>query len=170
MKVKNMEKHHLDTLDWKIIDALRRDGRISNQDLAQHIGLSASQCMRRVRQLELAGIIQGYSAVIDDSKLGFDMMAWVVLTIRKNSVGSRNRVMQWLQAHPALIVGHGITGDVDFLIKIRARNMAEFTRLLVEDLNGHADILSTQSYICLDTITPLRDNPQPAVNRTSTSA
>jgi Lrp/AsnC family transcriptional regulator, leucine-responsive regulatory protein len=142
----------LDALDDKIIDALRKEGRISNLELAAQVGLSPSQCLRRVRRLEDAGVIRGYTALIDDASLGFDIAAWVVITIRKGTVGSRERVMHLLQGHRAVVTGHGITGDVDFLIQVRARNMAEFTRFLVDELNGHPDILSTQSYICLDAL------------------
>jgi Lrp/AsnC family leucine-responsive transcriptional regulator len=144
----------MDSLDGKIIQALREDGRASNLELAKKIGLSPSQCMRRVRRLEEAGVIKGYTAVIDDATLGFDIAAWVVITIRKGTTGSRERVMHFLQQHAAVVTCHGITGDVDFLVKVRTRNMAEFTRFLVEELNGHPDILSTQSYICLDTVKP----------------
>lgn len=140
----------LDALDDKITAVLRKEGRISNLELAAQVGLSPSQCLRRVRRLENAGVIRGYTAVIDDACLGFDIAAWVVITIRKGTPGSRERVMHLLKSHSAVITGHGITGDVDFLIQVRARNMAEFTRFLVDELNGHPDILSTQSYICLD--------------------
>jgi Lrp/AsnC family leucine-responsive transcriptional regulator len=145
----------LDALDGKLLDALRQDGRVSNLELAAQVGLSPSQCLRRVRRLEEAGVIRGYSVRIDEAALGYDIAAWVVITIRKGTVGSRERVMQLLQRHSAVVTCHGITGDVDFLTQVRARNMAEFTRFLVDELNGHPDILSTQSYICLDTVKPL---------------
>ncbi|HEX5784236.1 MAG TPA: Lrp/AsnC family transcriptional regulator [Burkholderiaceae bacterium] len=147
-----MESTALDALDGKIIAALRRDGRVSNLELATQVGLSPSQCLRRVRRLEDAGVIRGYTALIDDACLGYDIAAWVVITIRKGTVGSRERVMHLLQSHSAVVTCHGITGDVDFLTQVRARNMAAFTRFLVDELNGHPDILSTQSYICLDTV------------------
>ncbi len=155
-----MEKIDIDSLDSKIIEALRQDGRVSNLELASQIGLSASQCLRRVRRLEEAGVIKGYTALIDDASLGFDIAAWVVITIRKGTTGSRERVIHLLQLHAAVVTCHGITGDVDFLVKVRARNMAEFTRFLVDELNGHPDILSTQSYICLDTVKP---KPSPSI-------
>ena len=150
-----------DSLDEKIIATLREDGRISNMELASQVGLSASQCLRRMRRLEEAGVIRGYAARVDEARLGFDISAWVVITIRKGIVGSRERVMHLLQMHSAVVTCHGITGDVDFLAKVRARNMAEFTRFLVDELNGHRDILSTQSYICLDTVKPQGSEANP---------
>lgn len=149
-----MKKIDTDLLDDKIIEALRQDGRASNLELASQVGLSPSQCLRRVRRLEEAGVIKGYTARIDDASLGFDIAAWVIITIRKGVAGSRERVMHLLQLHPGVISCHGITGDVDFLVKVRARNMEEFTKFLVNELNGDPDILSTQSYICLDAVKP----------------
>jgi len=142
----------LDALDDRILAALRQHGRISNLELATQVGLSPSQCLRRVRRLEETGVIRGYTALVDDARLGFDIAAWVVVSIRRGTVGSRERVMQLLQGHRAVVSAHGITGDVDFLVQVRARNMGEFTRLLVDELNGHPDILSTQSYLCLDAV------------------
>lgn len=149
-----MKQIDIDPLDEKIIDALRQDGRVSNLELASQVGLSPSQCLRRVRRLEEAGVIKGYTALIDDTGLGFDIAAWVVITIRKGIAGSRERVTNLLRLHAGVVTCHGITGDVDFLVKVRARNMAEFTRFLVSELNSHPDILSTQSYICLDAVKP----------------
>lgn len=142
----------MDALDDKILAVLRQQGRISNLDLAAQVGLSPSQCLRRVRRLEETGVIRGYAALVDEARLGYDIAAWVVVSIRRGIVGSRERVMQLLQGHRAVVSAHGITGDVDFLIQVRARNMAEFTRFLVDELNGHPDILGTQSYLCLDAV------------------
>ncbi|MCW8840140.1 MAG: Lrp/AsnC family transcriptional regulator, partial [Gammaproteobacteria bacterium] len=65
----------LDRYDRRILEALQKDGRISNQELAERIGLSPSPCLRRVRALEESGLITGYRALLDAKKLGLDLMA-----------------------------------------------------------------------------------------------
>lgn len=141
----------LDRMDTRIISVLRKDGRISHQQLSTQVGLSPSQCLRRVKRLEDEGIIRGYAAIIDESKLGNDVSAWILVTLDKAArPGARERVAVLLQNRPWVRVATGVTGDVDFMIRVVAPRMADFTRILVDELNGHADISSTQSFICLD--------------------
>ncbi|GAB7529524.1 Lrp/AsnC family transcriptional regulator [Pseudomonas sp. 3A(2025)] len=141
----------LDRMDARIVAVLRKDGRISHQQLSTQVGLSPSQCLRRVKRLEDEGIIRGYTAIIDESKLGNDVSAWILVTLDKAArPGARERVAVLLQNRPWVRVATGVTGDVDFMIRVVAPRMADFTRILVDELNGHADISSTQSFICLD--------------------
>lgn len=141
----------LDRMDARIVSVLRKDGRISHQQLSTQVGLSPSQCLRRVKRLEDEGIIRGYAATIDESKLGNDVSAWILVTLDKAArPGARERVAVLLQNRPWVRVATGVTGDVDFMIRVVAPRMADFTRILVDELNGHADISSTQSFICLD--------------------
>lgn len=140
----------LDRMDARIIAVLRKDGRISHQQLSMQVGLSPSQCLRRVKKLEEEGVIRGYSADIDENKLGNDVTAWVIVTLQRNRPGARERVALLLQNRPWVRLATGITGDVDFMIRVVAPRMADFTKILVDELSNHPDISSTQSFICLD--------------------
>lgn len=145
-----MTDFKLDRMDTRIIAVLRKEGRISHQQLSILVGLSPSQCQRRVKRLEDEGVIRGYSADIDENKLGNDVHAWVLVTLQRNQPGARERVALLLQNRPWVRLATGITGDVDFMLRVVAPRMADFTRILVDELSSHPDISSTQSFICLD--------------------
>ncbi len=140
----------LDRMDTKILGVLRRNGRISHQELSLKVGLSPSQCLRRVKRLEAEGVILGYSAVIDENRLGNDINAWVIVKLQRNSPGARERVALLLKNRPWVRLATGVTGDVDFMIRVVAPRMADFSKILIDELNNHPDISSTQSFICLD--------------------
>ncbi|BDX02260.1 MAG: Lrp/AsnC family transcriptional regulator [Marinomonas sp.] len=146
-----MKEITLDRLDYKIIQALEKDGRMSNTQLAEAINLSQSQCLRRLRHLEEMDIISGYRAQINYEKLGYSVMAWTLVTVSKDVPNARDNVMRFLQQQSAAINVHGVTGDVDLMVEIYATNMTEFTELVVKQLYAHADVVSTKSYIRLDT-------------------
>lgn len=150
--IEKMNDICLDRMDMRIISALRKDGRISHQQLSAQVGLSPSQCLRRVKKLEEHGVIRGYTAIIDESKLGNDVSAWIIVTLHRNKPGARERVASLLQSRPWVRLATGITGDVDFMIRVVAPRMADFTKILVDELSHNPDISSTQSFICLDNL------------------
>lgn len=140
----------LDRMDGRLIAVLRKEGRISHQQLSTQVGLSPSQCLRRVKRLEDEGVIRGYAADIDENKLGNDVTAWVMITLHRNKSGARERVAVLLKNRPWVRLATGVTGDVDFMVRVVAPRMADFTKILVDELSNHPDISSTQSFICLD--------------------
>lgn len=156
-----MKEIALDRTDYKIIKALESNGRISNTQLAQAINLSQSQCLRRLRLLEEMNVISGYRAKVNYQKLGYSVMAWTLVTVSKDTPNARDNVMHFLQQQSAAINVHGVTGDVDLIVEVCAKDMVEFTDLVVKQLYAHADVVSTKSYICLDTAkqdgSPLND-------------
>ncbi|RBP85569.1 Lrp/AsnC family transcriptional regulator [Marinomonas rhizomae] len=146
-----MKEITLDRTDYKIIQALENDGRLSNTQLAETINLSQSQCLRRLRQLEEMDIISGYRAQVNYQKLGYSVMAWTLVTVSKDTANARENVMFFLQQQSSAISVHGVTGDVDLMVEIYATDMTQFTDLVVKQLYAHADVVSTKSYIRLDT-------------------
>ena len=93
-------KARLDAIDWKILRELQADGRITNVALARRVGISAPPCLRRVRALEEAGIIEGYRALIDEKSLGFAVTAFAMVGLSSQSRGrprrlSRRAVESW---------------------------------------------------------------------------
>lgn len=147
-----MEKP-LDDFDLRIIRAVQADARLTHQALSEQVGLSASQCQRRLKTLEQTGVIRSYTARIDEAALGYDIHAWVMVTLRKDNPGARATVVRFLKTCAWVVQATGVTGQIDFMLKVRARTMADFTRILVEELNRHPDIASTQSFAVLDEIT-----------------
>jgi len=123
----------LDGYDRRILAELQRDGRISNQALAERIGLSPSPCLRRVRALEESGLIAGYRAMLDAKQLGLSLMALIHISMDRHTperfanfdktIGELPEVMECL-----LITGQ----DADYQLKVVVRDMDAFQALLLE--------------------------------------
>lgn len=110
----------LDDTDWRIIDALQRDGRASFADLARTVAMSPSAVTERVRRLEERGVIAGYSAVIDAERLGYAIMALVRL---RYPTGNYKPFHDLLAATPEIAEAHHVTGEDCFVLKVLARSM-----------------------------------------------
>ncbi|KIF75844.1 ArsR family transcriptional regulator [Streptomyces sp. 150FB] len=116
----------LDALDWRILDALQRDGRTSFADLARTVSMSASAVTERVRRLEEAGIISGYAAVVEPDKVGLTIMAFVRLRYPN---GNYKPFHDLVRAMPEILEAHHVTGDDCFIIKVAARSMRHLEEL-----------------------------------------
>ncbi|MFJ5895439.1 Lrp/AsnC family transcriptional regulator [Streptomyces sp. NPDC093064] len=110
----------LDTIDWRILDVLQRDGRVSFTDLARAVSMSASAVTERVRRLEEAGIISGYAAVVDPDMVGLTIMAFVRLRYPNSNYKPFHDLVK---AMPEILEAHHVTGDDCFVIKVAARSM-----------------------------------------------
>ena len=122
----------LDRYDQRILEALQRDGRISNQDLAEHIGLSPSPCLRRVRALEDAGIISGYRAILDAKALGLSLMALVHISMDRHTPERFANFESKIAALPQVLECLLITGqDADYQLKAVVKDMEAYQDLLL---------------------------------------
>ena len=106
----------LDAFDRKILEALQRDGRLSNVQLADEIGLSASPCLRRVRLLEEAGVIRGYQATLDRDEVGLGMMVFVGVKVERHNDTEANAFREAVTALPEVISAFLVSGESDFLL------------------------------------------------------
>ncbi|MET9172145.1 Lrp/AsnC family transcriptional regulator [Streptomyces misionensis] len=118
----------LDAIDWRILDVLQRDGRISFADLARTVSMSASAVTERVRRLEEAGVIGGYAAVVDPDKVGLAIMAFVRLRYPNSNYKPFHDLVE---AMPEILEAHHVTGDDCFVIKVAARSMRH-----LEEISG----------------------------------
>ena len=141
----------LDRIDRKIIRELQLDGRSTNVELASRVHLSPSQCLRRTRRLEETGVIRGYMAVIDHRKVGYLLRAYVLITVTSQINGARDTVMDFLLGQEEVLSIHGVAGNVDMIIEVQARDMEHFTELVIEQIYGHEYVMTSTSYIFLDT-------------------
>jgi Lrp/AsnC family transcriptional regulator, leucine-responsive regulatory protein len=123
---------NLDRYDRRILDTLQQDGRISNQDLAERIGLSPSPCLRRVRALEEAGIIAGYRAHLDAAKLGLNLMALIHIAMDRHTPERFANFEQKVAALPEVLECLLITGqDADYQLKVVVPDMQAYQELLL---------------------------------------
>lgn len=125
----------LDRFDRKILDLLQQEGRISNQDLAERIGLSASPCLRRVRALEEAGIIAGYRAHLDATSLGLSLMALIHISMDRHTPERFANFEARINDLPEVLECLLITGqDADYQLKVVVRDMQHYQELLLNKI------------------------------------
>ena len=125
----------LDRYDRHILEALQEDGRISNQDLADRIGLSPSPCLRRVRALEESGIIAGYHAQLDAKKLGLTLMALIHISMDRHTPARFANFEKKISEIPGVLECLLITGqDADYQLKVVVRDMDAYQELLLNKI------------------------------------
>ena len=140
----------IDNFDRQILRLLQQDGRISNQDLADRIGLSPSPCLRRVRALEEAGVIKGYRALLDAKALGYTLMALIYISMDKHTPERfeyfEKEISQFSEVLECLL----ITGqDADYQIKVIVRDMDAFQELLLNRITGIRGVTGVHSSFVL---------------------
>jgi Lrp/AsnC family leucine-responsive transcriptional regulator len=142
----------LDEFDLKIIDRLQADGRLSNVELAEQIGLSPSPCLRRVRLLEAAGIIKGYAAQIDRIKVGLALTVFVEVKMAGHSAKHMEGFNKWVQQTPEVISCQLVSGDADYLLEIVVSDLEEYTQSVVLKLRKIEGLQSMQSHVVLESV------------------
>ena len=126
---------NLDGYDRRILEALQEDGRLSNQDLADRIGLSPSPCLRRVRRLEEAGLIGAYRAVLNASALGLNLMAFIQISMDRHTPERFENFERHVGDYPEVLECHLITGQsADYLLKVIVADMDGFQALLLNKI------------------------------------
>jgi DNA-binding Lrp family transcriptional regulator len=133
-----MEKNgvtDLDRLDLKILAELMGDARASQLELAEKVGLSATACARRIRQLEEAGIIRGYSADLDATALGLVTTVVVTITLEKQSEDYLAAFEAAIARCPDIVSCHLMSGSDDYHLQVLARDIADFERIHKQQLS-----------------------------------
>lgn len=159
-----MTKPTLGPIDVRILTALQQDGRITNQTLADQIGMSASPCWRRVRQLEEHRYIQSYRAVLERRKIGLGVMVFIRISIDSHSEAEARKFEKEVMQLEDVVACYSIGGDADFLLQVVAPDLdsfADFAMTVVRRLPG---IKEMQSMFVLKEIKPFVSFPvkQPA--------
>ena len=142
----------LDRPEKAIITALQAHGRMSNVELAEEVGLSESPCYRRVRALEEAGVIEGYSARINQRSLGLQVTAFVLVTLEKQSDRQQKAFLAQVEAEEHIVECHATSGSHDFLLKVVARSMDHFSELCMERILKFAGVKNIESNFSLKAV------------------
>ncbi len=124
----------LDKYDIAILHELQAEGRLTNAELAQRVGLSAAPCWRRVRALEEGGFIVGYRAEINRQKIGLGVMAFVRLFAERNTAASIRELERAVAALPQVVACHYISGDGSFELQVVEQDLDSFSRFALERL------------------------------------
>jgi Lrp/AsnC family leucine-responsive transcriptional regulator len=122
-------KPALDRIDLMILEELRQNARITYQALSERVGLSARPCLERVRRLEQKSVIRGYTALVDPSALGHDIIALAGISMRDPSTGTRQRLERALTANPAVVELQVVNGEYDYTARIVAPTLAAYEAL-----------------------------------------
>lgn len=126
------EKIEIHQVDRQILNALQDDGRMSNQDLAERAGMSASACWRRVRALEEAGVIERYTAVVNPEAVGLGFHAMVHVVLSRHQAGHVENFIESVMTRPEVLDCFATTGDADYHLRVRCRDLAAYNAFLEE--------------------------------------
>ncbi|WP_372862561.1 Lrp/AsnC family transcriptional regulator [Spongiibacter sp.] len=128
-----------------ILTQLQANGRISNVELAERVGLSESPCFRRVKQLEESGLIRGYAAVVDQRKLGMEVTAFVQVTMAQQSDTDTQKFIACVQAEEHIMECYAMSGSHDYLMKVVARNIDHFSELAMRRILKFPGVKNVES-------------------------
>jgi Lrp/AsnC family leucine-responsive transcriptional regulator len=148
----------LDEIDRRILLELQHDGRVSNQDLADRVGLSPSPCLRRVRLLEEAGVIAGYRAVVDQVAVGLPITAFVRITLESHGQDVVERVEEQIRQTAEIVEAYLLAGDQDYLLKVPIDSFSSyetFVRTRLRTVPGLSSIETTFAFGVTKQVSPL---------------
>ncbi|MER9067710.1 Lrp/AsnC family transcriptional regulator [Mesorhizobium sp. M0902] len=144
-----MPKSRLDTIDRKIIAALQVDGRMTAQQLAERVGLSASPCARRVRLMEDMGVITGYAALIDQDMVDLPISVFASIKLERQRENELKRFNAAIARWPEVVDCYLMTGQRDYLLRVVVRDLHAYERFLKEKLTRLDGVASIESSFAL---------------------
>ena len=134
----------LDAIDKRTLRALQTHGRVSYDELAAQIGLSPSAALRRVKRLEEAGVIAGYVALLAPERVGLGLTAYINVCLEKHTDTHKRSPMDLfgaaVQAWPEVVECAALTGEMDYLLRVLVRDMAHYSRFIMESLLKHPSV------------------------------
>ena len=139
----------LDAISDKILQVLARDGRISNSELAQKVGLSPSACLRRVQELERSGVIKGYRAILDNAVLGVSFTAYIAVGLSDHSKAAQTAFERSIAQASEVRECHNVTGTVEYLLRVEVRDLAAYKAFHTDVLGTLPQVNSITSYVVL---------------------
>jgi DNA-binding Lrp family transcriptional regulator len=139
----------LDAIDWRILKELQADGSLTNVALARRVGITPPPCLRRVRLLEQAGLIRGYHADLDETRLGFELTAFAMVGLHSQAEPDlrafENRVLAW----PLVRECYMLSGESDYILKCVAPGLARFQEFVIEELTAAPNVASVKTALTI---------------------
>ena len=149
----------LDKIDHAIIDTLQNDGRISNADLADKVGLSQSACLRRVKALEQEGVIEKYVAVVDQRAADLPDNVFVQITVEKQTKELLTEFERIVRECPQIMECYLMSGDADYMLRVVVSDASDYERLHMDVLTTLPGVSQIKSNFSLRTVTKKNDIP-----------
>ncbi len=139
----------LDDIDWRILAELAVDARITNVALAAKVGLSPPPCLRRMRALESAGLVTGYTALVDEAALGFPLTAFAMVGLHAQAEADlsafENRVLGW----PLVREAYMLSGESDYMLRCLAPDLPTFQRFVLDELTAAPNVASVKTSLAI---------------------
>ncbi len=154
-------KIKLDDTDLRILSLLQAEGRITNVELASRVGISAPPCLRRVRALERAGLIQGYHADVDTHALGYEVTVFAMVGLHSQAEADLQSFESLVASWPMVRECHMLNGEIDFILKIVAPDLSTFQTFLTENLTAAPNVDSVKTSLIIRTSKNLPGAPLP---------
>ncbi|MBB1273560.1 MULTISPECIES: leucine-responsive transcriptional regulator Lrp [Psychromonas] len=142
----------LDRVDRNILRELQKNGRISNVELSQKVGLSATPCLERVKRLEKQGVIKSYTALLDPQYLDSSLLVYIELTLKRSSPDVFERFNKAATQLDSILECHLVSGDFDYLLKTRVADMSAYRKVLTETLLLLPDIKNSKTYVVMEEV------------------
>ncbi len=142
----------MDNLDKKIIFELQKNGRLSNFELAEKIGLSPSPCLRRIKNLEKKKIISGYTAIVDEELFGYPLTAFVSVRLENQTDGTLKKFEEGISSLVEVVDCWLVTGNRDYLLRVVAENLKTYEKFMREDLTKIKGIASIETNFALGSV------------------
>lgn len=140
-----MSAAKLDTVDKKILSTLQENGRITNVDLAEKVGITAPPCLRRVRALEEANLIEGYHADLNQKALGYTITAFILIGLNSNSEADLSAFESKVKSWPLVRECYLVNGEYDFILKVVAKDLTQYQEFLTGELTPTPHVSSVKT-------------------------
>ena len=140
-----------DEIDRKLLSELQSEGRVTNVELAQRVGLTAPPCLRRVRALEEDGVIRGYHADLDASQLGFAITVFAMVSLQSQAESSLREFEEAMRELDEVREVHMLNGEIDFILKIVSQDLQSFQEFLTSKLTPAPNVASVKTSLTIRT-------------------
>lgn len=144
-------KHKTDRVDKKILEILQSDGRITNAQLSKEVGLSPAPTLERVKKLEQVGIIKGYHAELNPERIGLGVTTFVRVSLKSHNNTTIEKFVSAINDIKEVTECHHTTGSGDFILKVVARDISSYQRLMLERITNIEEIDDMESMVILST-------------------
>ena len=143
----------MDYIEYKLLNSLQKNARLTNLELAKQVGLSASPCLRRVKSLEESGVITGYSAIINQNKVHLSFNVIVQVSLERQSEERLQIFEEKIMEYREVMEAYLMTGEADYLLRIVVKDLQAYEKFLKDNLTKIKGIASIRSYFSLKQVT-----------------
>jgi DNA-binding Lrp family transcriptional regulator len=141
----------LDRIDLQILSELQNDGRMTNVELAGKVGLTAPPCLRRVKSLEQSGVVEGYHAALNSGKLGYTITVFAMVSLKSQAESDLRAFEEHISTLAPVRECHMLNGEIDFILKVVARDLQEFQTFLTTSLTTAPNVASVKTSLTIRT-------------------